>query len=68
MLFALVLERLIWGTTPPLESFIGSTLIIGAAVWVSLQKRSVADQKQSVVPDEERSLLGDADETSAERR
>ncbi|CEJ94930.1 hypothetical protein VHEMI10436 [[Torrubiella] hemipterigena] len=37
---ALVLERIVWGTTPPVESFVGSALIIGAAVWVGLQKKN----------------------------
>ncbi len=68
MLFALILERLVWGTTPPIESFIGSGLIIGAAIWVSLQKKTNAEPKSSVVPDEESSLLGHTDDNSPNQR
>ncbi|KAI0382642.1 hypothetical protein F5Y04DRAFT_252017 [Hypomontagnella monticulosa] len=60
MVFALVLERIVWGTTPPIESLFGSALIIGSAIWVSLQKNkspSAGNQKPPVA-DEEQSLLG----------
>ena len=56
---ALVLERIVWGTTPPLESFIGSVLIIGAAVWVGLQKKEQETPKNNQKPDEERHLLNE---------
>ncbi|KAH8885601.1 hypothetical protein GQ53DRAFT_695486, partial [Thozetella sp. PMI_491] len=39
LVFALIFERVIWGTTPPFASFLGGALIIGAAIWVSLQKK-----------------------------
>ncbi|KAI2636576.1 hypothetical protein GGS26DRAFT_549635 [Hypomontagnella submonticulosa] len=60
MVFALVLERIVWGTTPPVESLFGSALIIGSAIWVSLQKNKSpsATNKKAPVADEERSLLG----------
>ncbi|KAM3434245.1 hypothetical protein NHJ13734_006088 [Beauveria thailandica] len=54
---ALIIERLVWGTTPPAESFIGSVLIIGAAVWVGLQKKVPDAEKPARAPDEETSLL-----------
>ncbi|KAM3550940.1 hypothetical protein MY1884_007988 [Beauveria asiatica] len=54
---ALIIERLVWGTTPPAESFIGSVLIIGAAVWVGLQKKVPDAEKPAWAPDEETSLL-----------
>lgn len=57
MVFALILERVVWGTTPPAESLFGSALIIGSAIWVSLQKNRAANKEAPVV-DEERSLLG----------
>ncbi|KAI1770430.1 hypothetical protein F4818DRAFT_262203 [Hypoxylon cercidicola] len=60
MVFALVLERVVWGTTPPAESLFGSALIIGSAIWVSLQKNKTAANKKELVVDEERSLLGAA--------
>lgn len=67
LVFALVVERIIWGTTPPVESLFGAMLIIGAAVWVSLQKNA---EKGIKVADEESSLLGgdDHDEIGARRR
>lgn len=40
LVFALVVERVIWGTTPPVESLVGATLIIAAAIAVSLQKQA----------------------------
>ncbi|KAI0844827.1 hypothetical protein F5Y00DRAFT_247775 [Daldinia vernicosa] len=58
MVFALILERVVWGTTPPAESLFGSALIIGSAIWVSLQKNKAATKQKALVVDEERSLLG----------
>ncbi|KAF5627608.1 transporter [Fusarium sp. NRRL 25303] len=52
MVFALIIERIVWGTTPPITSFIGSALIIGSAIWVSLQKKAPADPRPLL--DEER--------------
>ncbi|KAI8957023.1 hypothetical protein F5Y11DRAFT_341119 [Daldinia sp. FL1419] len=58
MVFALILERVVWGTTPPAESLFGSALIIGSVIWVSLQKNKAAAKQKALVVDEERSLLG----------
>jgi drug/metabolite transporter (DMT)-like permease len=58
LVFALVVERVIWGTTPPVESLVGAALIIGTAVAVSLQKAGKEVKKVEVV-DEERSFLRD---------
>lgn len=55
---ALVIEKVVWGTTPPVESFIGSLLIVGAAVWVGVQKKTLdVEKKPARAPDEETSLL-----------
>ncbi|OAQ58292.1 hypothetical protein VFPPC_11632 [Pochonia chlamydosporia 170] len=59
---ALIIERVVWGTVPPVESFIGSALIIGAAVWVSLRKKAPAPAKESQVLDEETPLLNDRED------
>ena len=68
LVLALIIERVIWGSTPPLESFGGALLIIGAAVWVTLQKNGVKVEKgKKVVVDEERSLLGDEGERQEDR-
>ncbi|KAF1973370.1 hypothetical protein BU23DRAFT_580404 [Bimuria novae-zelandiae CBS 107.79] len=66
LVFALLVERIIWGTTPPIESLFGAVLIIVAAVWVSLQKN--AEKKEVKAVDEERSLLGDDQEQVEDRR
>ncbi|RYO86601.1 hypothetical protein DL764_008991 [Monosporascus ibericus] len=58
MVFALVVERVVWGTTPPPLSLIGAVLIIGAAIWLSLQKNHPPVAQQKPVADEESSLLG----------
>ncbi|KAF5548693.1 transport protein [Fusarium mexicanum] len=52
MVFALIIERIVWGTTPPITSFVGSALIIGSAIWVSLQKKAPAEPRPLL--DEER--------------
>ncbi|KAI0887657.1 uncharacterized protein GGS22DRAFT_198835 [Annulohypoxylon maeteangense] len=57
MVFALIIERVVWGTTPPIESLFGSALIIGSAIWVSLQKNKPPTEKKNLA-DEEQSLLG----------
>lgn len=64
MVFALVGERIIWGTVPAKESVFGGVLVIGAAVWVTLQKQQVAKAgtKNKAVVDERSSLLGGEDE------
>ncbi|KAI0542437.1 hypothetical protein GGR58DRAFT_452311 [Xylaria digitata] len=59
MVLALIIERIIWGTTPPVLSLVGSALIIGAAIWLSLQKAKPNEVKErTAVVDEETSLLG----------
>ncbi|KAF4995840.1 hypothetical protein FDECE_12672 [Fusarium decemcellulare] len=59
MVFALIIERIVWGTTPPPASLIGSALIIGAALWVTLQKKAPVEQTRVV--DEERRPLNSRD-------
>ncbi|KAI0864666.1 hypothetical protein F4860DRAFT_463049 [Xylaria cubensis] len=61
MVLVLIIERVIWGTTPAPLSLIGSALIIGAAIWLSLQKAKPNEAKErTAVVDEETSLLGPA--------
>ena len=68
LVFALIIERTVWGTTPPLESFMGAILIIGAAIWVSLQKNTNGPEKKTVkFADEERSLLDDENSDGTNR-
>ncbi|KAI1428919.1 hypothetical protein F5Y12DRAFT_728776 [Xylaria sp. FL1777] len=59
MVLALIIERVIWGTTPPILSLAGSVLIISAAIWLSLQKAKPDEVKErTALVDEETSLLG----------
>ncbi|KAH7235577.1 hypothetical protein BKA59DRAFT_425583 [Fusarium tricinctum] len=63
MVFAVIIERVVWGTTPPLASFVGSALIIGSAVWVTLQKKTPTEPKPLV--DEERASSLDQERQKA---
>ncbi|OCK93953.1 uncharacterized protein K441DRAFT_563860 [Cenococcum geophilum 1.58] len=38
MLFALAFDKLIWGTTPGALSIVGSSLILGSAIYVAMRK------------------------------
>jgi hypothetical protein len=40
MLFALAGDKLVWGTTPGALSIIGSSLILGSAIYVAMHKES----------------------------
>lgn len=63
LVLALIIERVIWGTTPPIEIFGGAALIIGAAIWITLQKNTVTKVEKSKVADEEsRPLLTSEEE------
>lgn len=44
MLFALLWERLVWGTSPGLLSICGSALILGAVLWVGVKKGRVGEK------------------------
>ncbi|KAM5368105.1 hypothetical protein ACJZ2D_009709 [Fusarium nematophilum] len=51
MVFALIIERVVWGTTPPAASLVGSALIIGSAIWVTLQKKAPSEKRSPVDPE-----------------
>lgn len=38
MIFALVFDRIFWGTIPPLASLLGGGMILGSAIWVAAVK------------------------------
>ncbi|GKU09985.1 unnamed protein product, partial [Fusarium langsethiae] len=61
LVYAVIIDRVIWGTIPPPTSFIGSALIIGSAVWVALQKKVPAELKP--ISDEEGNAGLDKDGT-----
>jgi drug/metabolite transporter (DMT)-like permease len=66
MLFALLFDRLIFGTVPGLWSLLGSGLILGSAVYVAVNKSMAPSNEHSAaggvvggVPDEEVGMLQD---------
>ncbi|KAF2204744.1 hypothetical protein GQ43DRAFT_121277 [Delitschia confertaspora ATCC 74209] len=46
MLFALSFDKLVWGTTPGVLSIIGSSLILGSAIYVAVQKENAGMKKE----------------------
>ena len=71
MLFALALDKLIWNSTPSLTSIIGSSLILGSALYVAILNNSSSSVKGSgntARSDEETLILeGDAVSDGSER-
>ncbi|KAI9849306.1 MAG: hypothetical protein M1837_004766 [Sclerophora amabilis] len=73
MLFALSFDKIIWGTTPGAISIIGSSLILGSAIYVALQKgaeKQKPPRRQGASAaggrDEERGLVDGMDATEEE--
>lgn len=64
MLFALAFDKIFWDTTPGLLSIIGSSLILGSALYIAVLNNRAAEQKGGDVRgDEEVALVsGDVDE------
>ena len=59
MLFALTFDKLVWGTTPGALSIIGSSLILGSAIYVAMHKEDpkTAPTRERGDEDEERGLM-----------
>ena len=72
MLFALAFDKLVFGTTPGVLSILGSSLILGSAIYVALRKE--ADEKKTTSEasennsDEELGLIADVDGEEEELR
>ncbi|KAH9881717.1 hypothetical protein IAQ61_000444 [Plenodomus lingam] len=47
MLFALTFDKLIWGTTPGTLSIIGSSLILGSAIYVAMNKEQPREKAEA---------------------
>ena len=65
MLFALALDKLVWGTIPTIISLVGSSLILGSAIYVAVQKEGEKknnDVRENIGQDEELGLLTDVHE------
>lgn len=60
MLFALTFDKLVWGTTPGALSILGSSLILGSAIYVAMNKegpQKANDTRERGDGDEERGLM-----------
>ncbi|KAF2833407.1 hypothetical protein CC86DRAFT_365319 [Ophiobolus disseminans] len=59
MLFALTFDKLVWGTTPGALSIIGSSLILGSAIYVAMHREDPNKLKEREIGDgdEERGLM-----------
>ncbi|TKX22173.1 hypothetical protein C1H76_5606 [Elsinoe australis] len=60
MLYALASDKIFFGTSPGISSIMGSTLILGAAIVMALQKAQPAGENKEAVEgqtDEERGLM-----------
>ena len=66
MLFALAFDKLVWNTSPGLLSILGSSLILGSALYVAVHKNNVDEKEETAGArgDEEEGL---ASECSSER-
>lgn len=70
MLFALSFDKLVFGTTPGILSILGSSLILGSAIYVAVRKDTSQKQgKEMADGDEERGLIeGESSGEREERR
>ncbi|KAF2025467.1 hypothetical protein EK21DRAFT_76405 [Setomelanomma holmii] len=59
MLFALTFDKLVWGTTPGALSIIGSSLILGSALYVAIHKEDPkkVQRREAGDDEEERGLM-----------
>ncbi|PNS14551.1 hypothetical protein CAC42_2608 [Sphaceloma murrayae] len=65
MLFALASDKIFFGTSPGVSSIMGSTLILGAAIVMAMQKAQPAPENRDRpegLSDEERGLMGNVDD------
>jgi hypothetical protein len=53
MLFALTFDKLVWGTTPGALSIIGSSLILGSAIYVAMHREDPNKHKTQRGDEEE---------------
>jgi drug/metabolite transporter (DMT)-like permease len=63
MLFALTFDKLVWGTTPGALSIIGSSLILGSAIYVAMNKgepKTKVERRARGGGEEERGLMSPA--------
>lgn len=58
MLFALAFDKLVWGTTPGVLSIVGSSLILGSALYVAVHNNKVKDSRKTSPEGNEEEELG----------
>ena len=58
MLFALAFDKLVWGTTPGVLSIVGSSLILGSALYVAVQNNKVQESRKTSPEGREEEELG----------
>ncbi|KAI9727094.1 MAG: hypothetical protein M1828_007295 [Chrysothrix sp. TS-e1954] len=56
MLFALILDKLVFGVNPTLLSLGGSSLILGSAIYVAMQKESLKQREEAHKAQQEQAL------------
>ena len=56
MLFALILDKLVFGVNPSLLSLLGSSLILGSAIYVAMQKESLKQRQEAQKAAQEQAL------------
>lgn len=62
ILFALSFDKFFFGTVPGWPSIIGSTLIIGSAIVMAMQRVDAPkDEETAVAVDEEQGLMSESD-------
>ena len=47
MLFALAFDKLVWGTTPGVLSIVGSSLILGSALYVAVHNNKIKESRRT---------------------
>lgn len=64
LLWALAFDKLVWKTTPGITSIIGSSLILGSALYVAMQNNKAKESEKipEARADEERGLMADNDD------
>ena len=58
MLFALAFDKMVWGTTPGVLSIVGSSLILGSALYVAVHNNNVKASKKTSQECREEEELG----------
>lgn len=56
MLFALIFDRLVFGTDPSVLSLVGSSLILGSAIYVAMQKEGMKQRLEAEKAEEQANI------------